>query len=455
VVVALDLEAHREPVTEVEDARVLARPLEDAIARARQPAEQERRVLVAAVLRPEQREDGELEVVRLTLEQRDDVVELPVRESELAMERVFDGRAQTASLAVGLDGPVEQATRRLRLVEARDRRASTLPGDGLSCQSRALPVSRYSTLLVTLAAIWGGSYLFIKIGIDGGFTPSGMMAARSLLAAAGLAPVVIASVGLRRALRELRASWRQWVAIGVAANALPFWLVAWGEKYIDTGVAAIAQATVPIFTVLLALRFLPHEPMGARRWAGIVMGLAGVGVLAGINPDGDVWFVIGTLAVVLSSLAYASGNIIGQLSISNVSGPVMAFGAMLAAGVALTPFALLQLPGEVPTLGAVAALLTLVLLGTVVAQLILYRMLRLYGGRRMSLVTYLMPPFALVYGAIFLDEPIHLSSLFGLALILGGVALGSGALGARAGNGLRRALGKKPRLDAGASRSDP
>ena len=315
-------------------------------------------------------------------------------------------------------------------------------------------MSRYSTLLVTLAAIWGGSYLFIKIGIDGGFTPSGMMASRCLLAAIGLLPFVVVTVGVPRALRELRASWRQWTAIGVVANALPFWLVAWGEKYIDTGVAAIAQATVPIFTVLLALRFLPHEPMGTRRWLGILLGLVGVGVLAGVNPEGDAWFVIGTLAVVLSSLAYASGNIIGQLSISEVSGPVIAFGAMLAAGVALLPFALVQQTGEAPTLGAIGALLTLVLLGTVVAQLLLYRMLRLYGGRRMSLVTYLMPAFALVYGALFLDEPLRASSLIGLALILAGVALGSGALATKTGSGLRRIMRKERHLGA-ASRSDP
>ena len=93
VVVALDLERDREPVAEVEDARVLARPLQHALAVARQPPQQERRVLVAAVLRPEEREDRELEVVRLALEQRDDSVELPVREAELAMERLFERRS--------------------------------------------------------------------------------------------------------------------------------------------------------------------------------------------------------------------------------------------------------------------------------------------------------------------------------------------------------------------------
>jgi hypothetical protein len=101
VVVALDLERDGEPLTEVEDARVLPRPLEHARAVARQPSQEERRVLVAAVLRPEEREDLELEVVRLALEERDDAGELPVREAEPAVERVFRDGAQAASLAPG------------------------------------------------------------------------------------------------------------------------------------------------------------------------------------------------------------------------------------------------------------------------------------------------------------------------------------------------------------------
>jgi hypothetical protein len=99
--VALDLERDGEPLTEVEDARVLPRPLEHARAVARQPSQEKRRVLVAAVFRPEEREDLELEVVRLALEERDDAGELPVREAEPAMERVFRDGAQAASLAPG------------------------------------------------------------------------------------------------------------------------------------------------------------------------------------------------------------------------------------------------------------------------------------------------------------------------------------------------------------------
>ena len=101
---------------------------------------------------------------------------------------------------------------------------------------------------------------------------------------------------------------------------------------------------------------------------------------------------------------------------------------MLASTVVLLPAALFQLPESPPTGKAIASLLALALVGTALAQLILYRMLRLFGSRRMSLVTYLMPPFALAYGALFLDEPLHLSALAGLVLILLGVAFGSGAV---------------------------
>jgi drug/metabolite transporter (DMT)-like permease len=223
-------------------------------------------------------------------------------------------------------------------------------------------------------------------------------------------------------------SWRQGLAIGAVASALPFWLVAWGEKHVDSGIAAIAQSTVPLFTILLGLRFLPHEPLTRAQLLGFALGLVGVGVLAGAHPEGGWWAVAGTLAVVLSSLAYSCGNVIGQRSVSGTPGPVLATGAMFAATVTLLPIAFVQAPTSVPDTDALLSLLALALLGTALAQLVLYRMLNLFGARSASLVTYLMPGFALVYGALLLDEPITVAALGGLALILAGVALGSGAL---------------------------
>src|SRR6266540_675840 len=262
---------------------------------------------------------------------------------------------------------------------------------------------RYVPLLVVLAAIWGASYLFIKVGVRD-FEPTTLMSLRMLIA------------------------------------AVP--LFAWGETHVDSGVAAIANSTVPIFVVLLAIRFRPSERAGGLKLAGIVLGLIGVGVLAGVNPRGGMWAVLGTLAVVLASISYAFSGLYGQWSVAQSSGPVLATANTLYGGLLLLPFALIQLPDHLPGWKPVASLLALALLGTSFAQLILFRMLRLHGPARTSLVTYLMPGFALFYGALILDEPITTSALAGLALILAGVALGSGL--ARPLRRRREAVGTVP-----------
>jgi drug/metabolite transporter (DMT)-like permease len=105
----------------------------------------------------------------------------------------------------------------------------------------------------------------------------------------------------------------------------------------------------------------------------------------------------------------------------------LATGSMLVGGLILLPLALFQLPAQMPSIEAIASIAALTVLGTAFAQLILFRMLRLYGSRRLSLVTYLMPGFAVIYGAVLLDESVSAAMLAGLALILAGVALASGA----------------------------
>jgi len=288
-------------------------------------------------------------------------------------------------------------------------------------------------MLFLLAAIWGASYLFIKVAVED-IEPAPMMATRTLVAGVILAAYLVLTLGRSRALNELRRSWRPALVLGAVNAAIPFWLVAWGEKHVDSSVAGIAQSTVPIFTFLLAWRVIPGEHVGGARIVGVALGFVGVAVLAGLDPRGGWWAVAGTLAVVLSSLSYAVGGVYGQLRVRTVSGPVLATGSMLAGGLILLPLALVQLPDHAPDAEAIASLLALTLLGTAFAQLILFRMLRLFGSRRLSLVTYLIPGFALFYGAAFLDEPITAAAVGGLTLILVGVALGSGvrSLGTRA-----------------------
>jgi drug/metabolite transporter (DMT)-like permease len=294
-------------------------------------------------------------------------------------------------------------------------------------------VHRYWPLLLTLAALWGASYLFIKVAVDGGLEPAPLMAARALLAAVVLAGYLAATMGARTALRRCLAAWRPCLVIGAVSGAIPFWLVAWGETHIDSSVAAIAQSTVPIFTMLLSWRFLPHERVRTTQIIGVGVGLGGVVALAGLDPTGGWWALAGTLAVVLASLSYGTGNVIGKRNVHDVPGPVLATGTMAVAGLYLLVPALVQFPHETPTPGAIASLLVLALAGTAAAQLVYYRTLRLYGSTRVSLVAYLMPGFALAYGVVLLDEPLTAGSGVGLLLILVGVALGSGSLRRRSG----------------------
>ncbi len=289
--------------------------------------------------------------------------------------------------------------------------------------------SRYWPLLLTLASLWGASYLFIKVGVDGGFSPGALMTARTVIAGGVLFAYLVATIGTRTAVRRLREAWRQAIALGFLNAAAPFWLVAWGEQHIPSGSAGIAQATVPIFSLLIGLRFLPGERIGAGRVVGVCIGLVGVAFVAGGAPGSGAIAVIGTLAVVLASMFYASAAIYSQLHLTGtISGPVLATGSMLAGGLILLPLAILDPPTSMPTSGAIGSLLLLALLGTALAQLVLFRTVGLFGARRMSLVTYLMPGFALGYGALILDERVNASALIGLALILLGVALGSGSL---------------------------
>ena len=214
--------------------------------------------------------------------------------------------------------------------------------------------------------------------------------------------------------------------LGVINAAVPMGLVAWGETHIDSSVAGIAQSTVPLFTFILAAKFLPHEAVGLVRIVGVAIGFLGVALLAGFPSEGGWWALAGTLAVVLSSLSYASGGVYGQLQVHEVPGPVLATGNMLAAAVVLLPLAIVAPPTEVPGGTALAGLAGLVLIPTFAGQLLLFRVLRLHGSRKLSIVTYLMPMFAVAYGALLLDEPVTAAMIAGFALIVAGAVLASG-----------------------------
>jgi len=280
-------------------------------------------------------------------------------------------------------------------------------------------------MLVALAAVWGSSYLFIKVGVRD-FPPTVFVDLRLLIGGLLLFGFLVARDGTRKAVADLRSTWRDGLIFGTINGVIPWTLISWGETHIDSGVAGIANATVPIFVALLAIKINPSERSSGLKLAGIVLGLVGVAVLAGVHPDGGSWAVLGTLAVVLASVSYGAGGLFGQRAVGRAAGPVLATGSLLYGFVVLLPFAAIQAPDASPGWKSVGSLLALAAGGTALAQLALFRMLRLFGAAKVSFVTYLIPAFALFYGAVFLHEPLRATMLGGLALILGGVALGSG-----------------------------
>jgi drug/metabolite transporter (DMT)-like permease len=281
---------------------------------------------------------------------------------------------------------------------------------------------RYAFLLLVLGAIWGSSYLFIRVGVRD-LSPAVLIEIRLLCAA----PVLLAFAARRYGWAALRAAWREGLVLGVINAAVPFTLIAWGERYVDSGTAAVANASVPIFVVPLAILFVPSERSTGLRLVGVLLGLVGVAILAGVHPQGGWRGAAGIGAIVLASVSYAAANLYAGRHMSS-GGPVLAATSMSVAFLLLLPLAAATPPSGLPGWKPVGSGVALGLLGTAIAQILSYRMIRLYGSARSVLVAYLLPAFALFYGFVFLGESLTLQKLAGLLLITGGVALGAGAV---------------------------
>ena len=162
---------------------------------------------------------------------------------------------------------------------------------------------------------------------------------------------VVWRFGWERTRAEMRPAWRHFLVLGALNAALPFWLIAWGEQHIDSGLAAVVQASVPIFNALIVLKVLPHERLSGTRALGLAIGIVGVAVVTGIHPSGGWLAIAGALAVVLSSLSYASAGVYGQLAVSGTAGPVLAAGSMLVGRADPAPDRTLPAAGQRPRLG--------------------------------------------------------------------------------------------------------
>jgi drug/metabolite transporter (DMT)-like permease len=282
---------------------------------------------------------------------------------------------------------------------------------------------RYALMLGLLALIWGASFMFIKVAVRD-LAPSTLIAGRIGLAALTLAIVVPASIGPRRTLAELRRFAGPLVLVGLLNTAVPFWLLSWGETRIDSGLAAIIQAAVPIFMAGIAFGFFPAERVTGLRLAGVLLGFVGVALLVGAQPQGQ---ILGALAVVGMATFYAIGGLLAGRYLREATPMVVALGTCLVATLVVLGPGIAQAPDHVPGWKPIASVVVLGVLGTAAAYLLFFAIIGGAGASRASLVTYLVPPVALVYGAVFLDERIGAAALVAFVLILGGVALGTRA----------------------------
>jgi drug/metabolite transporter (DMT)-like permease len=271
------------------------------------------------------------------------------------------------------------------------------------------------TLLLLLSAIWGASYMLIKIGIRD-FSPGMVAFLRIALGAA----VLLAVAARRDALRGFGGLIGTLATLGAIQVAGPFLLIAAGEQEISSSLAGILVTSTPLFTALLAIWVDQEERSDGSRLVGIALGVVGVVVLLGVDLGGSGNQLLGGLAVVLAGLGYAIGGLLAKHRVAAQAPIGVAAWVLTAATVLLVPAAVIGFPDTVPGLGPVGAVALLGIAGTGIAFVILYQLFATIGPSRAWTLTYLAPGFAIVYGAVLLDEQITAATLVGLALILAG-----------------------------------
>jgi drug/metabolite transporter (DMT)-like permease len=286
-------------------------------------------------------------------------------------------------------------------------------------------------LFVILGFMWGSSYLFIKIGVDAGLSPFTLISLRL-----GIGFILLASVVLvaREALPRDPRTYGHLVVMGAVNIAIPFSLITWAELTVDSALASILNAAVPLFVIVIAAIFLRDERITLNRLAGLAVGFVGVAILVGFDPaDIGRSNTAGEIALIGSTISYACGAVYAR---RNIHGLRPMIPALFQVGFALVMVLVLAFVFERPlnvgmTPNAMFAVIWLGLLGSGLAYLVFFRILGRWGATRTSMVAYLLPVYGIALGGLILHEPIDIRLLVGTALIIGGVALVNSRYGAR------------------------
>ena len=276
-------------------------------------------------------------------------------------------------------------------------------------------------LLLTLSALWGGSFLFMRVAAPV-LGPILLIALRVLIA--GLALLVYALA--THTDLELRQRWRQYLTIGLLNSAIPFTLIATAELHLTAGLASILNATSPLFGAVIAAFWL-KESLTPRKLVGLGLGLVGVSVLVGWSPlDFTTSLILSVAASLVAALFYGIAGVYTKLAVKGVRPVALATCSQLGASLFLIPLTPFAPPTDAPSLEAIVCLAALALLSTAVAYLIYFRLILSVGPTKALTVTFLSPIFGVLWGVLLLNEPLTLSTLLGFAIILTGTGFVTG-----------------------------
>ncbi len=275
--------------------------------------------------------------------------------------------------------------------------------------------------LFVLAFIWGWSFLFIKVAVEG-MSPATVACARVGL---GALVLVVVLRTRRRPMPDVRTMWRHFFVAAVFGNVIPFTLLAWGEERITSALTAVLNASTPLFTAIIAAVYL-KDRLRPIQMGGLLLGFAGVSVAAGFG-GGDLAHssVLGSLAAVVAGASYGIAFVYMRKHLTSIEPTVAAAGQLVMATALSLPLAI----GTSITSGfaldphIVLAIVLLGVFGTGIAYILNYRVIAELGATRASLVTYVIPVVAVTVGVVVLDEPFEWSLVYGGILIVAGIAL--------------------------------
>jgi drug/metabolite transporter (DMT)-like permease len=267
-----------------------------------------------------------------------------------------------------------------------------------------------------VSTLWGMPYLFIKVAVDDGVPPAFLAWVRVVLGAA----VLLGLAWRAGTLGSLRGRWR-WIAVfAIVEICFPFPLIAAGEQHVSSSLAAIIIAAAPLFVALLALRYDAEERATGSRLAGLLLGLAGVVALMGIDVAGRTAELLGALAILFSAFCYAVGPMVLKRKFADLDPRASMGGALAVAGVALLPAVAIDPPAAMPSTDALIALAVLGLFCTAAAFVFYGALVAEAGPGRALVITYVAPVVAVALGVAVLGEDLGAGAVAGLLLILAG-----------------------------------